>query len=124
MCHLILLLPLVSLPLFWLLPLDVAVPLYGVIVAVSLWVYVYVMRAMHRPVGTGAEEILHSTGKVIDVNGNTLRVRVHSETWNAVSADVLDIGEAVRIVGMNGLTLRVRRLQPKSGPEGRVRASA
>jgi membrane protein implicated in regulation of membrane protease activity len=109
MCHLILMLPVLGLPVFWLLPLSEALPIYGVILALSILVYVYVMRAMHHPVETGAEEILHSTGKVVEVGAQDVSVRVHSEMWRAVSDEKLKPGDLVEVVGIDGLQLRVRK---------------
>jgi membrane protein implicated in regulation of membrane protease activity len=109
MCHLILMLPVLGLPVFWLLPLLEALPVYGVILVLSILVYVYVVRAMRHPVETGAEEILHSTGKVVDAGTKNIRVRVHSEMWQAVSAEKLQPGDLVEIISIDGLRLRVRK---------------
>jgi len=109
MCHLILLMPVFSLAVFWIWPLSVAGPVYAVITALSLWMYAYIWRAMQRPVLGGAEELLHSDGEVMEVNGNALRVRVHSEMWSAESKDILHRGDHVKVVGMTGLILQVRR---------------
>lgn len=117
MCHLILMLPVLGLPIFWLLPLSEALPIYGVILALSILVYVYVMRAMHHPVQTGAEEILHSTGKVIEVGAKDVSVRVHSEMWRAVSSEKLKPGDLVEVVGIDGLQLRVRKHVASPAPQ-------
>ena len=117
MCHLILLLPVFALSVFWVWPLSTAGPVYIVIAALSLWMYVYIWRAMRRPVMAGAEELLHSTGEVVEVKDNALRVRIHSEIWNAVSSDTLAIGAQVRAVGINGLVLRVEKINDVSGPD-------
>lgn len=109
MCHLILLLPVLALSVFWIWPLSVAGPVYVVITALSLWMYVYIWRAMQRPIMAGAEELLHSTGEVVEVRGNVLRVRVHSENWNAESQDTLGFGDHVKVIGINGLVLYVKR---------------
>ena len=120
MCHLILMLPVLGLPVFWLLPLSESLPIYGVILALSILVYVYVMRAMRHPVETGAEEILHSTGKVIEVGAKDIGVRVHSEMWRAVSAEKLKLGDLVEVIGMDGLTLRVRKHRASPAPQNVV----
>ena len=65
MCHLILLMPILALPLFWVLPIPVAVPGYTIVLVVSGWVYWLALRAMHRRVQTGREALLHETGSVI-----------------------------------------------------------
>jgi len=110
MCHLILLMPVFALAVFWIWPLSVAGPVYAVITALSLWMYAYIWRAMQRPVLGGAEELLHSDGEVLEANGSALRVRVHSEMWNAESKDTLHRGDHVRVVGITGLILHVKRL--------------
>ena len=115
MCHLILLTPVFSLVVFWIWPLTVAGPVYAVVVALSLWMYALIMRAMRRPVLGGAEEMLHSVGEVIEVQGNVLRVRVHSEMWNAESKDSLHRGDHVKVVCMTGLILQVRRFDDTEG---------
>ena len=68
------------------------------------------MQAMHRPVITGTEEILRKTGKVLEVRGRKILVRVRGEIWNAESSDRLRVGDTVRITSLDGLVLRVQRL--------------
>jgi len=109
MCHLILLMPVFALAVFWIWPLAVAGPVYAAVVALSLWMYVLILKAMRRPVLGGAEELLHSIGVVKDVQGEMLRVIVHSEMWSAESKDSLHCGDRVKVVGMTGLTLQVSR---------------
>ena len=109
MCHLTLLLPVLGLTVFWLWPLSVAGPAYAGILALSLLFYYLIMQAMHRPVTTGAEEILRQTGKVLEVRGRKISVRVRGEIWNAESSDRLHPGDSVNITGIDGLMLRVRR---------------
>ncbi len=38
---------------------------------------------MHRPAMTGAEEIRRKTGKVIEVRGRKMLIRVLDEIWNS-----------------------------------------
>jgi hypothetical protein len=76
-------LPVLGLPVFWLWPLSEAVPVYGVILALSILVYVYVIRAMRHPVETGAEQILHSIGKVIDRWLKASSPQARRFTWSA-----------------------------------------
>lgn len=110
MCHLILILPVLGLAVFWLWPLPVAVPAYAVILVISLSIYYLIMQAMRRPVTTGAEEILRETGKVLEARGRKIRVRVRGEIWNAESTERLHAGDDVSITGLEGLVLRVQRL--------------
>ncbi len=110
MCHLILLMPILGLPVFWLWPLSLAAPVYGLIFLASLWTYFYVLRAMKRPVETGAEGILRETGRVIEARQRRARVRVHSEIWDAVLPEKLHKGDRVQVDAVEGLTLRVRKV--------------
>jgi hypothetical protein len=50
MCHLILLLPFLALPVFWLLPLFPAVTLYAGVVVLSVLVYDYSIKGLHLQV--------------------------------------------------------------------------
>lgn len=110
MCHIILLMPVLAIPLFWFLPLFVAVPVYGVILVASGWVYYLAIRVMRRPVGTGIEALMHSTGEVVDKEGDLFHVRVQSEIWNAESMDKLRPGDRIEVIGVKGLRLKVRCL--------------
>lgn len=111
MCHLILLLPLITLPIFWMLPLVPALLIYAVVLALSWWTYWYVMQSMRRPVETGSEEMLHAVGRVLEARGGWAQVRVHSESWSAVSTDRLHPGDGIEVIGIEGLGLRVQRLE-------------
>ncbi|MEW6646268.1 MAG: nodulation protein NfeD [Pseudomonadota bacterium] len=88
--------------------LAVARPLIGAFALLSAGLFVLVvgmaLKARHRPVVSGAEEMLGAAGEVIDAGG---RVRVHSELWQAQSDVPLHAGDKVRVTGRDGLTLRV-----------------
>ena len=109
MCHLILLLPLLALPLFWLVPMSIAVPVYAAVLLLSGGIYFLAIRAMRQPVQTGVEALIHSTGEVLGKEGSLFRVRVRSEVWNAESTDNLRPGDYVEVVAVEGLRLKVRR---------------
>lgn len=114
MCHLLLLMPLVALPMFWFLPLAVAAPIYGVILALSAWLYLLMMRAMHKPLLLGRASLLHKRGVVLDREDDGLRVRVRSEVWQAHSNDPLGPGDIVEVVGSDGLVLEVAGLNTQT----------
>jgi membrane-bound serine protease (ClpP class) len=66
------------------------------------------LRAQRRRVVTGAAGLVGRTGLTLgrlDPDGS---VRVGDEIWRAVSASPVDVGSAVEIMGIDGLTLRVR----------------
>jgi len=115
-CHLILLLPLLALPLFWLAPVSIAVPAYAAVLILSGGIYVLALRAMHRPVQTGVESLLHSRGEVLANADGLFRVRVHSEVWNAESKDNLQPGDSVEVIAVDELRLRVRQITEIGSP--------
>lgn len=111
MCHVLLILPLLALPVFWMLPLAVAVPVYGVVAGLSAAVYWYAIRAMKQPVLNGVEGMVGEIGEVVECGSQDLLVRVHNEIWHAVYAAIpLCKGDQVEIVGNDHLLLRVRQL--------------
>lgn len=115
MCHLILLLPVFGLAVFLVWPLSMAGPFYTVIFVLSLLMYVLVIRVMRRPVVTGSEALIDSRALVVGANGNHWRVRVGNEVWEADASEPLRRGESVRVVGIDGLRLKVSRLGSGAG---------
>jgi membrane-bound serine protease (ClpP class) len=114
MCHLLLLAPLLSLPLFLIWPLSIAAPVYGVIVAFSILIYAMLIKTMRQPVRTGREELLHAKGTVLRAAGpGTFWVRVHGEEWQARSTEPgLAQGDRICVVGLDGMTLQILREAP------------
>jgi membrane-bound serine protease (ClpP class) len=86
--------------------------LIGSIAAVSAGFFIFVMmmlvRSRSRPVVSGPEEMVGSTGQVIDWEGHAGTVRVHGEVWKARAAKALDAGRPVRVEEIDGLTLVVQ----------------
>jgi len=62
------------------------------------------VKAHGRPVVSGREELIGSTGQTLDQEG---WARIHGETWRIRSSAPLKAGERVRVVAMHGLTLEV-----------------
>ncbi|HEX2842181.1 nodulation protein NfeD [Hyphomicrobium sp.] len=67
----------------------------------------FALRTRRRPVRTGVEEMLGSTGEVVAWSEGAGHIRVHGEVWAAESNQNLPIGQKVRVVGLAGLTLTV-----------------
>lgn len=119
MCHLILLLPIIALPMLWLLPLGIGVPLYSLVLILAFSVYVMVFRVMRRPVAAGPEVLMHAIGEVRSVDRDRVHVSVLSEQWAAACSEgVLVVGDIVEVIGRDGLTLQVRPM-----PERKVEQS-
>jgi membrane protein implicated in regulation of membrane protease activity len=111
MCHLLLVLPLLALPLFWIFPLSVALPAYGAVASLSAVIYWYAIKAMKQPLRNGAESMVGKIGEVIESSDGDLRVRVHNELWYAVSpGTTLYKGDYLEVVGVERMTLRVQKL--------------
>ena len=69
----------------------------------------YVVRTRHTPLRVGMTALLGQDVEVLDWSGPTGHVRAEGERWNARSDDSLHSGEIAEIVGVNGLTLLVRK---------------
>ncbi len=116
MCHLVLFMPVLALPIFWLLPVAPAVLLYLVILVLSGWLYYVMFKIMLKPRQTGAETLIDRCGKVIDIDGGFSHVRIGNEVWKAESRDTLHDHDTVKVIGRDGLTLRVSRLDHDIDP--------
>lgn len=109
MCHIVLLLPIITLPIFWFVPLPIASATYAIVFALSVWVYVRLVHSLHQPAVTGQEALIHAHGEALRYDGQRLLVRVAGEIWQAYCADRLDPGDPVDVVAVRGLQLVVRR---------------
>ena len=120
MCHLILAMPLITLPIFWLMPLNFAVPIYVVIVLISTFLYWLITRAMRKPIQDGFQSLVGTEAEVVSKQalGHSarylVRARGEGELWSAYSTDALDIGEWVNIVAVKGIGVVVERTE--NGP--------
>ncbi|MCF8708583.1 NfeD family protein [Rhizorhapis sp. SPR117] len=95
---------------------QIAWPVIGTLAATSLVFVLAIGRlaffAHHRPVVSGREEMIGRNGIVQDWSGDQGHVFAHGERWNAASAAPLHVGEHVRILALDGLTLRVAPAPP------------
>jgi membrane-bound serine protease (ClpP class) len=83
---------------------------FGVAAVSALFVFVVVgmaVRARRRPVVTGAEAMIGSTGEVLQDFEREGWARVRSETWRVRSGTPLRAGERVRVAAIDGLVLEV-----------------
>ena len=111
MCHLILIgLPLLALSAFWFLPLPLAVPTFVVLIGATALFYAYLMKGARQPAMNGIEAMLNALGRVRGVHEGIVSVWVNSELWTASAAEELHEGDRVKVVGVEGLQLRVRKL--------------
>jgi membrane-bound serine protease (ClpP class) len=69
----------------------------------------FAARARQRPVRTGTEQMIGSTGEVVSWTQEEGRVQVHGETWAARSSQSFAKGQKVRVVSRAGLMLSVEQ---------------
>ncbi len=113
MCHLILFMPVLALPVFWLMPLSLALPIYMIIASLTALLYWLIAKAMGRQPETGSESLIGTTAEVVSQFGPAghaqYLVRSHGELWTANSPDAITTGETVSVTAVNGIRLVVRR---------------
>ena len=72
--------------------------------------HIAVIPSFHRKQVTGREGMIGEQGKVVKPLTPAGIINIKGEYWNAKSvADSIEIGENVEIVGVEGLTLQVKR---------------
>ena len=80
----------------------------GISASGFLLLLMFLMRSRRRVPVTGMEEMIGSSGEVIDWTGELGHVRVHGEVWRASADETLAPGAPVRVERIDGLTLVVR----------------
>jgi membrane protein implicated in regulation of membrane protease activity len=113
--HLILVLPLFGIVVFWILPFGTALPIYLFILLISGLMYWFIVRAMLRRPTTGGEGLVGSIARVTAVarqgdEGQYL-VKIEGEIWSANSSEKLTTGENVKVNSIDGLILNVQSLK-------------
>ena len=126
MCHLILLMPVLALPIFWLMPLNLAIPIYMIIGLITGFLYWLIAKSMGKQPATGSESLIGTAGEVVSKlsPGNQAKylIRSQGELWSANSPDLLQTGETVSIASVDGIRLVVRRNgNPVASTEDSVR---
>lgn len=89
------------------LPWAVIVPSAVVSVLIMVFAVGLALKARRRPVATGREEMAGSQGTVLEDCDGEGWARVHGETWRIVCPQTLVKGARVRVVAVDGLTLKV-----------------
>jgi len=92
-----------NLSLSWIIPATVVTAAFFVFVVGAG------LRAQFKPVRAGKETMLGRTVNAlsrIDTQGG--RVFIEGETWNAVSDIPVEVGQPVEVIGIEGLTLKVK----------------
>lgn len=118
MCHWILLLPLITLPVFWLMPPEWAIPIYLIIALASGFIYWLIVKSMRKRPETGAESLVGAKAEVVSilrpVDHAQYLVRLYGELWSASCSEILKPGETVNVASVEGIKLLVTRTGVKS----------
>jgi membrane protein implicated in regulation of membrane protease activity len=108
MCHVVLVLPFLAWPVFWLLPLPEAASLYAMTLVAAAAVYGYAFKSARMPRLNGAEGMIGEQGRVVKRTERGVTVSIHGELWSAeASGDLPTLGDEVLVEGIDGLRLRV-----------------
>ncbi|MBI4205491.1 MAG: hypothetical protein HY527_10740 [Betaproteobacteria bacterium] len=118
MCHVLLILPLLALPVFWIWPLSAALPVYGAVLGLSAAIYWYAIRAMRQPKQNGADGMIGETGHIVVGDLGELHVQVRSELWDAVPTVPVRQGDQVKVVAAERTKLRIQKLEARATPAG------
>ncbi|MDX1809690.1 MAG: nodulation protein NfeD [Sulfurospirillaceae bacterium] len=91
---------------------SISIPLIIAFALVSISFFIIIARMFIRSrsakVVSGVEDLIGSIGQVIDVHETNYRVMCQGEIWNAISQEKLTVGESIKVVGLNGLTLDIK----------------
>ena len=117
MCHILLLLPIFALPLFWLLPWEEALVLYSIICLLSAGFYWLIWRTMHRPATTGIKGMMGGIGTVIRCSEDKTKVFCRGEIWDAVSKEAFLGDESRSSVSQNAAYRAPSRMISRCGFE-------
>ena len=95
-------------------PWSVIVPVALVSALFIFLVAGMALKARKRPVVSGHEEMIGTTGEILDdFDGSKGWARVHGETWRISCKRPLSRGQKVRVVQMRGLILDVEPAETK-----------
>jgi len=98
--------------------LDTSLPGYGIewqvilmmsLITIGFFLLLFnlAIRSLRRKSVIGVERLVGMEGQVIAVTNAEILIRVRGELWKAVSSQALQVGQGVRVVQVNGLTLKV-----------------
>ncbi len=122
MCHLVLLIPLAGIPLFWLLPLGYALPINILLWIVSGLLGYKVIRAMMLSPKDGFKSLIGSEAMVVSMVNQSYgqyMVKAGHELWTARSTETLRPGERVEVTATDGIKLMVARINTENGKDNK-----
>ena len=108
MCHILLMMPIISIVFFFILPMYVALPLYLSIAVISAILYLALLKAMKTKPTTGKEGLIGEEGRVLKALNPKGQIEIHGEIWQAYSEKHIPPGKTIKVESIKGLTLKVR----------------
>ena len=100
--------PLIGIPVFWVFPREIALPVYLVGTGWSVLEFVAWWRAERHPVRSGPEALVGQTARVVEANADgTGWVSLRGELWRARFATPPRIDDLVRVTAVERTTLVV-----------------
>ncbi|MCJ7772784.1 MAG: hypothetical protein MUP22_06575 [Desulfobacterales bacterium] len=111
MCHLVLFLPIIALPVFWFFPFSTAMTFYLIVSGISMLMYFLIFKAMMMKPRVGKEAMLGKTGVVIKDIAPEGKIKYATEIWNAMTVGKkFSVGEKVEIHGFWGMNVLVKEI--------------
>ena len=115
---LLMLLPIIAIPVFWLLPLGLAIPIYVFALLLSGAMFWLMRGTMRRPAVTGEGSLIGKDADVVSQSSQGISsryiVRAEDRLWTAQSRDTLQPGETATIVAVEGNKLIINRRKANS----------
>ena len=92
------------------LPIGLTIGILAAVAASSAFLYKPVRRAMKKKAATGVEGMVGKQGTAVAKLAVKGLVEIEGETWGALSSnEVIEVGDNVTVVEVNGLKLTVRK---------------
>ncbi|MEE8291614.1 MAG: NfeD family protein [Candidatus Tectomicrobia bacterium] len=110
MCHILWMLPILGLPLFWVLDFSAALQVYVAMLILSELAMLLTVQSLRQPPSSGIEGMYGDLAEVVEAIRSRGKVRYHHELWYAAAREPIAVGETVRIIGNKSLCLQVEKL--------------
>ncbi len=92
-------------------PLSFVIPTSLFLAAIFVIILILVVRTYKTRIKTGEEGIIGEIGEAASSIKKEGKVFVHGEWWNAKSEDTIKKGEKIKVIGKEGMTLIVKKIE-------------
>ncbi len=94
--------------------INIAVIISFAVISVLILVFVIslALKARQRPIVSGMEELFGKEATVLNDFDHEGLVLIHGENWRAVSETALHKDQQVKVIDVNGITLKVAAIEP------------